>query len=417
MVSSFQLVARTGHPGFLDLPWELPLEEWQSERLVNLIRGISRHVVRFVDYDGRLYALKELPERPARREYGLLRRLEGQGLPVVDAVGLVTGRQDDLDAVLITRHLDYSLPYRVLFAGRAIPDLRTHLLNAFAELLTRLHLRGFFWGDCSLSNTLFRRDAGALSAYLVDAETGELHDRLSDGQRAYDLELAQMNVVGELLDVAAEVGLPPDLDPDETGAEVVDRYEALWSELTREEAFGPDERFKLEERLERLNALGFDVDEIQLDATPQGYRLRLDPHVVEPGHHRHRLLRLTGLDTQENQARRMLNDIARYREALERKEGRTVAESVAASRWREEVFEPTVAAVPEVLWGRLPAAEVFHQVLEHRWFLSEAAGKDVGIEKAVRSYVESELPQAPSERVVLDPPVRQTPADRGAERP
>jgi len=417
MVSSFQLVARTGHPGFLDLPWELPLEEWQSERLVNLIRGISRHVVRFVDYDGRLYALKELPERPARREYGLLRRLEGQGLPVVDAVGLVTGRQDDLDAVLITRHLDYSLPYRVLFSGRAIPDLRTHLLNAFAELLTRLHLRGFFWGDCSLSNTLFRRDAGALSAYLVDAETGELHDRLSDGQRAYDLELAQMNVVGELLDVAAEVGLPPDLDPDETGAEVVDRYEALWSELTREEAFGPDERFKLEERLERLNALGFDVDEIQLDATPQGYRLRLDPHVVEPGHHRHRLLRLTGLDTQENQARRMLNDIARYREALERKEGRTVAESVAASRWREEVFEPTVAAVPEVLWGRLPAAEVFHQVLEHRWFLSEAAGKDVGIEKAVRSYVESELPQAPSERVVLDPPVRQTPADRGAERP
>ncbi len=417
MVSSFQLVARTGHPGFLDLPWELPLEEWQSERLVNLIRGISRHVVRFVDYDGRLYALKELPERPARREYGLLRRLEGQGLPVVDAVGLVTGRQDDLDAVLITRHLDYSLPYRVLFAGRAIPDLRTHLLNAFAELLTRLHRRGFFWGDCSLSNTLFRRDAGALSAYLVDAETGELHDRLSDGQRAYDLELAQMNVVGELLDVAAEVGLPPDLDPDETGAEVVDRYEALWSELTREEAFGPDERFKLEERLERLNALGFDVDEIQLDATPQGYRLRLDPHVVEPGHHRHRLLRLTGLDTQENQARRMLNDIARYREALERKEGRTVAESVAASRWREEVFEPTVAAVPEVLWGRLPAAEVFHQVLEHRWFLSEAAGKDVGIEKAVRSYVESELPQAPSERVVLDPPVRQTPADRGAERP
>ena len=89
-----------------------------------------------------------------------------------------------------------------------MPDLRTHLLNALAELLARLHLRGFFWGDCSLSNTLFRRDAGALSAYLVDAETGELHEQLSDGQRAYDIEIAQMNVVGELLDVDAEVGLP-----------------------------------------------------------------------------------------------------------------------------------------------------------------------------------------------------------------
>ncbi len=402
--SHFQLVARTGHPSFLDLPWNEPLEEWNSPRFVNLIRGISRHVVRFVEYDGVLYALKELPERPARREWTLLRRLEGQELPVVEAVGIVTERGEDLDAILITRHLEYSLPYRALFSGAAIPDLRTHLLNALAELLARLHIRGFFWGDCSLSNALFRRDAGALSAYLVDAETGELHGQLSDGQRAYDLDIAQTNIVGELLDVDAEVGLPPDLDPDETAEETVRRYNALWHELTREETFGPDERFKLDERLRSLNDLGFDVEEIQLEATPNGYRLRLDPHVVEPGHHRHRLLRLTGLDAQENQARRMLNDIARYREALQRREKRPISEAIAASRWRQEVFEPTVAAVPESLWAALPAAEVFHQVLEHRWFLSEKAGKDVGIDEAVRSYVERELPTRPAERVILDVP-------------
>jgi tRNA A-37 threonylcarbamoyl transferase component Bud32 len=359
--------------------------------------------VRFVEYDGALYALKELPERPARREWTLLRRLEGQGLPVVEAVGIVTGR-GELDAVLITRHLEYSLPYRTLFAGAAIPDLRKHLLDGLVELLTRLHLRGFFWGDCSLSNTLFRRDAGALSAYLVDAETGELHGALSDGQRAYDLDIAQTNVIGELLDVDAEVGLPPDLDPDETGAEIVRGYEALWSELTREETFGAGERFKLDERLHRLNALGYDVEEIQLDSTPNGYRLRLDPLVVEPGHHRHRLLRLTGLDAQENQARRMLNDLARYREALEREGKRTLPESVVASKWREEVFEPTVTAVPDELWERLPAAEIFHQVLEHRWFLSEQAKKDVGIDEAVRSYVSSELPTRRPERVILTAP-------------
>ncbi|MGH3049301.1 MAG: DUF4032 domain-containing protein, partial [Gaiellaceae bacterium] len=317
----FQLVARTGHPSFLDLPWQQPLADWESERLVSVIRGISRHVVRFVEYDGALYALKELPERPGRREYTLLRRLEDQGLPAVEAVGLVTGREDDLDAVLVTRHLEYSLPYRTLFAGRAIPDLRTHLLNAFVELLARLHLRGFFWGDCSLSNTLFRRDAGALSAYLVDAETGELHGRLSEGQRGYDIEIARENVFGELLDVDAEAGLPDDLDPEEVADEIVARYGALWHELTREETFGLDERFRLDERLDRLNELGFDVEEIELAAMPNGYRLQLDPHVVEPGHHRHRLLRLTGLDAQENQARRMLNDIARYRAALERNEG------------------------------------------------------------------------------------------------
>ena len=400
--TKFRIVARTGHPSFLDLPWEQPLEEWDTPRLVNVVRGISRHVVRFVEYDGALYAIKELPERPARREWRLLRALESQGLPVVEAVGIVSKREPELDAVLITRHLEYSLPYRALFSGAAIPDLRTHLLNGLAELLTRLHLRGFFWGDCSLSNALFRRDAGALSAYLVDAETGELHPKLSDGQRAYDLDIAQTNIVGELLDIDAELGLPSDLDPEETAEEIIKRYASLWHELTREETFGTDESYRVDERLQKLNSLGFDVEEIQLNASPEGYRLQLDPHVVEPGHHRHRLLRLTGLDAQENQARRMLNDIARYREAMERQDKRPLSESVTASRWRDEVFEPTVAAVPESLWAALPAAELFHQVLEHRWFLSEAAGKDVGIDKAVASYIASELPMLRPERIVLE---------------
>src|SRR5206468_3719415 len=150
-----------------------------------------------------------------------------------------------------------SLPYRALFSGAAIPDLRTHLLNGLAELLTRLHLRGFFWGDCSLSNALFRRDAGALTAYLVDAETGELQPKLTDGQRTFDLDIAQTTIVGDLLDIDAELGLPPGLDPDETAGEIVARYKTLWFELTREETFGPDERFKLDERLHTLNDLGF----------------------------------------------------------------------------------------------------------------------------------------------------------------
>jgi hypothetical protein len=98
----------------------------------------------------------------------------------------------------------------------------------------------------------------------------------------------------------------------------------------------------------------------------------------------------------------MLNDIARYRVAQEKKEGRTLPESVVAAKWRDEIFEPTVGAVPEKLWAALPAAEIFHQVLEHRWFLSERAGKDVGIEEAVRSYVKSELPMRRPERVVIE---------------
>jgi Domain of unknown function (DUF4032)/Lipopolysaccharide kinase (Kdo/WaaP) family len=402
MPPRLQLQARTGHPDFLDLPWELPLEEWRSERLVRVVRGIGRHVVRFVDYDGLVYALKELPGGVARHEYELLRDLGAAEMPVVEAVGVATRADDALEAVLITRHLDYSLPFRTLFSGPGRPDLGDRLLDAGAELLVRLHLAGFFWGDCSLSNTLFRRDAGALSAYLVDAETGELHVTLTDGQREHDLQIAEENLAGELEDVAAEIGRPLETPGEQTAAELVHRYEQLWNELVRDELFGPDERYRLHERLHRLNDLGFDVEELELLASDDGYRLRLHPRVVEPGHHRRRLLVLTGLHAQENQARRLLNDLAEFRAKLEHEEGRSLPETTVAYRWLAEVFEPAIAGVPAELCGKREPAEIFHEILEHRWYLAQAAGADVGLDRAVASYVHDVLPNVPDERTVLE---------------
>jgi hypothetical protein len=402
MLPRFQLVARTGHPDFLDLPWDRPLEELESERLVSVVRGIGRHVVRFVDYDGTLYALKELPTELAWREYRLLLRLRAVGIPVVEAVGVAAQRGGELEAVLITRHLEYSLPFRALFARGIVADLRQRLLDASAELLVRLHVSGFFWGDCSLSNTLFRRDAGALAAYLVDAETGELHPALTDGQRRHDLAIACENFLGELLDVAAEFDYPLEQEPEETAEQLAARYERLWDELIHEEVFGPDERFRVDERLRRLNELGFDVEELELVGDADVYRLRLNPRVVEPGHHRRRLLELTGLRAQENQARRMLNDLATFRADLEKREGRPLPSSVITARWLEEVFESAIAAVPSELFGKREAAEIFHEILDHRWYLSQDAGRDVGLLPAVESYVERVLRHAPDERALLE---------------
>jgi hypothetical protein len=264
-----------------------------------------------------------------------------------------------------------------------------------------LHLGGFFWGDCSLSNSLFRRDAGGLTAYLVDAETAEAHPTLSDGQRRHDIAIAEENLVGELLDVEAAQRLPEGLDPEQTAADLCGVYDALWSELTREEVFGAEEGYRIAERLRRLNALGFDVEEIELVAAPEGYRLRLEPRVVEPGHHRRRLLMLTGLDVEENQARRLLNDLTEFRAQLERTQGREVAESVAAYRWLNEVWEPALTAVPEELRGKLQPAEVYLEILNHKWFMSAGAGHDVGMDDAIASYVDNVLRFVPDERAIL----------------
>ncbi|MBA3620155.1 MAG: DUF4032 domain-containing protein, partial [Acidothermales bacterium] len=274
-----QITAAPIDPALLDLPWHVPLAEWPPERLVALPRGLSRHVVRFVRVGQRVYAVKEASPQLAGTEYRLLRELERRGVPTVSAVGVIRGRTTrdgaPIDPVLMTRHLSFSLPYRALFSGLLRPETANRLLDALVVLVVRLHLAGFYWGDCSLSNTLFRRDAGAFAAYLVDAETGELHPELSDGQRAYDLDTAHGNVFGELLDLEAGGLLDEAIEPLETSAEVLRRYEGLWAELTAVERFAADERYRVDARMRRLNSLGFDVAELQLGTDVEGSRLVL----------------------------------------------------------------------------------------------------------------------------------------------
>ncbi len=401
----FQLTARTGHPDFLDLPWSQPLAQWDHERLVEMPMGIHRHVVRTVAYGDRLYHLKELPRRYAEREWRFLRYLRAEQVPVVDVVGVVTRRDspdgERLEAVLITEHLEFSVPYRLLFLRQEHQVIREPMLDALVHLLVRIHLNGFYWGDCSLSNTLFRRDAGSLAAYLVDTETGEQYDELSSGQREMDVELAIEKCAGELLDLQAAGVLSPDADPLEIGFELRDRYEQLWAELTSDEVFGDDERFRIYERLRRINELGYDVDELELEQDEPGMtRMKVRTSVVEPGRYRRILRALTGMEVQDNQARRLLNDIHNFGAWLQQDEGRPLPEALIAHRWLERSFEPVVEIVPTELRGRREPAEVFHEVLDlwHKWSTRE--GTDMALTDAAHRYVQEILALMPDERRV-----------------
>ncbi len=397
MRDDFNILTGADHPDFLDLPWGTPLAQWEHPRLVAMAHGVSRHVVRFVRYGDRVYAIKETEHGPATKEYAMLRELRAEHLPVVEPVGTVTGLEgtDGGGALLITRYLDFSLPYRYLL-GRDEPALSDKLLDAAVVLLVRLHLEHVYWGDCSLSNILFRRDAGALMAYLVDAETAERSQSISDGLRAHDLTVARENIAAGLFDLQADGRVPPDVDPLAIVDELDRRYQALWDELTRTDQLGHDERWRIERRIRHLNELGFDVEELSIRRDGSG--LVITPILIEEGHHSRELRRRTGLDVQENQARRLLADIANHRAWLERSSGRPTPAAVAAARWLADVYEPVVVAVPAELQARLEPAEIFHRVLEHRYYLSESAEREVSHLEALAHYVAAFLPAEPSER-------------------
>ena len=404
MSGAVTITAATVDPALLDLPWSLPLETWPEETIAALPKGISRHIVRMVHLSDYVVAIKETTAEMASREYEMLRQLERLDVPCVEPVAVVTNRTDDrgqqLDPVLVTRHLRFSLPYRAVYSQRLRPETATRLIDALAVLLVRLHMVGFFWGDVSLSNTLFRRGAGAFAAYLVDAETGQLHSSLSDGQREHDLEIGRVNIAGELFDLQAGDRLEDDIDPIAVSERIVSKYRSLWLELTGQEEFDQSERWRINRRVERLNELGFDIEELAIRTDESGTTVLIQPKVVDAGHHSRRLLRLTGLDAEENQARRLLNDLDAYR-AKYRKLDQD--EEVVAHEWTQRVFEPVIRAIPRDLRGKLEPAEIFHQLLEHRWYLSQNESRDVPLAEAVTSYIDTVLRHRRDEATLVGP--------------
>jgi len=374
-----RITVRPGHPDFLDLAWEQSVVDWRSSRLVTLPKGISRHEVRFVAYDQGLYAVKELPLKAARNDYQVLRELERMEAPSVTAVGLVEDRSDDpgaeRSAALITRYVDFSFSYRELLEGAGFGQRRRQMLAAFAGLLVELHLAGCFWGDCSLSNVLFKYDAMAIEALMVDAETAELHPELSDGQRLHDIDIMTINVAGGMADIAASRGVSLDDADTDLGEEMASWYEWLWDETTRETVIGSDERYRITERVRRLNDLGFTVDEVDLTSTDGGTRLRVRPSVGPRNHNSRRLREITGIEASEWQARHLLSDI--YHFSAGQRVDNSGDMALAAIRWRTERWEPAVRRIRAEA-GDDNVLQGYCDFLNYRYEASSRAGADLG---------------------------------------
>jgi len=384
-------------PDFRDLPWQYHFSEWSlhTPRLEEIQHGISRHPVVFVNYDGTLYAIKELPEQIAQKEYDLLTLMVEHNLPCVKPVGHATLQRDISNfSVLITRYLESSIPYRSLIMGESIDQFQTYLLDAVSGLLVQLHTTGFFWGDCSLSNILFRRDAGALQAYLVDAETAEYHaPRISAMLRFHELEIMQRNLAHELTQLQAFNLLSANYPTQETGPYIQQRYRELWEEITREITFKQNELYHIQERIRAINSLGFSVKDIEIRPQDHENVLKLRIFVSDRSYHRNQLLEITGLNAEDKQAQIIINEINELKAKFIQSGNPNVSIEAVAYHWLEHVYRPVIDQLKSILHNPtnpkhdVGPIELYCQVLEHKWYMSERAQHDVGHQAAVEDFI------------------------------
>jgi hypothetical protein len=379
-----------------NMPWRKPLEDWPEDPGLTSMRGISRHIVRLIRIgpsEREVFAVKETVQEFAQREYDILRELNHRNAPCVEPVAIVDGRLDnqahELPVAIVTRYLPYSLPYRVIMSGAVTPHEITTMANALALLLVRLHLLGFWWGDCSLSNTLFRRDANEYAAYLVDAETGEFQTHLSNGQREHDLDIAHFNVAAELEDLASAGVLHPGMDPIRAADGVIKRYRRLWQMLKEPQILDPSDRHAVEKAMRSVQDLGFAVEEVEVTLDGEKGALKFTPKLVAAGYHQSRLWELMGIHAEELQAKRLLASFDRFR-GRESKPLPPIEDS--ARRWLVETYQRVMNLIPQDLRGRVEPAQMFHEILEHRWYLGEKVGKDPGLTFATEDYIRTILP-------------------------
>ena len=387
------IVVRPGHPSFLDLPWDQPIDDWESDRVVEMPIGIHRHPVVFVAYDDDAIYIEELPVEKALHEFEVLSMLESRTHRSAIPVGSVTRAwldpSSEQSGSVITAYVKHTFPYRRLVTGVGFGSRRDRLLDSVAGLLVELHLAGCFWGDCSLSNVLYRYDAGAIEAVMIDAETSLIRPQLSDGQRREDLEIMKENLAGEMSDIAAMNELVVDAADIELGVDVEKRYEALWAELTRDLIITRDEGYRIRERIGRLNDLGFSVHDVELEPSGEANLVRMTVHVGNRTFNSDRLRQLTGLVASENQASVILGDLNYF--LAKRGLSSSTAKSVGVFSWLSGTYEPILSRIAEVWPGEDPV-QGYCDYLNHRMTLAAARGEDVDDEEALESWIEAGFP-------------------------
>jgi hypothetical protein len=196
-----------------------------------------------------------------------------------------------------------------------------------------------------------------------------------------------------MADIAASQGYDLDSADLELGVDITKRYDALWRELTTDLIIAPHERYRIRERVGRLNDLGFAIDEIDVIPSGSSSRIRISVSVAGRTFHSQRLRESTGIDASENQARQILSDV-RYHDAKHGEKGETgsvTGKAVATMHWRITRFEPFTRRITALRPDADPI-QGYCDFLNFRYTIASDRQRDIKSEAALEEWIEAGLP-------------------------
>jgi hypothetical protein len=203
----------------------------------------------------------------------------------------------------------------------------------------------------------------------------------------------QENIRGELTDLQTDEYLSFNYPVQETGAYILQRYRNLWEEITREEVFSQGERYRILERIRVLNSLGFSVKDIELKDVDHGESVKLRIFVSDRNFHRNQLMEVTGLYAEDRQAQQIMNEIYELKANMSHSDYPNITLDAVAYHWLEHIYKPVVKELQSLinsksqLGSQNDPIELYCQILEHKWYLSERAQHDVGHQSTVEDFI------------------------------
>lgn len=194
------------------------------------------------------------------------------------------------------------------------------------------------------------------------------------------------------MDLSSQNLLMDGIPLEDTSGSIRLRYQNLWEQINSQIVINPNEKYRIHEQIQAINSLGYSIGEVIVEPVDDGDKISFHVVVTDRNFHRDQLLGLTGIAAEEMQARTMMNEILELKASLSNIQNRSTPVSIAAYSWLHEHYQPVIDKLQPFIDQSGDPAELYCQILEHKWYLSEAAQHDVGHHAAVEDYLQNITP-------------------------